>query len=219
MDFFITVLTICGLLFPIIDPLGNVFPVQTILDSTSPKQAHLRIIVREIGIAFAILYLSLFGGGALLHFLQIDRGTLQIAGGGLLLIIALSMIFPRESNGTTLSASPFIVPIAVPLIAGPSAISVVILMRGEFSFLVVAVSLLIMAVVTFLIFICGAPIVKVLGQKGSTAIVRLMGLLLSVIAIQMLVNGISSVVLDLNSKIKCQTTSFNQDSDSVRMIP
>lgn len=119
------------LLFIVQDPIGNV-PLFIGMLRNVPPRRRFRIILRESLIGLAILMLFLFYGRHILALLQVSVSSLSIAGGVILFLIALTMIFKGAENlfQTSLSAEPMIVPLAVPLIAGPSSISTV-MDRGQ----------------------------------------------------------------------------------------
>ena len=124
-------ISIALLLFIVLDPFGNLVTLNTLLRTTAPARRR-RIIIRESIIALGILQLSVFAGGAILHALGLQAYTLGISGGIVLFMIALGMMFPAhrvlDKEGLD---DPLVVPIAMPLIAGPGAISAVILHGPE----------------------------------------------------------------------------------------
>ena len=121
-------ITIALLLFIVLDPFGNLVTLNTLLRAATPARRR-RIIIRESIIALAILQLFVFAGGAILRALGLEAYTLGISGGIVLFMIALGMVFPaRKVLDKEGLDDPLVVPIAMPLIAGPGAISVVILL-------------------------------------------------------------------------------------------
>jgi multiple antibiotic resistance protein len=123
------ILSAAVLLFLVMDPIGNVPVFVTLLADLSPSRAGW-VIVREMLVALAILLGFLFAGGTVLEPLQISEPALSIAGGLILFLIAIKMIFSstRELFRGEPSGEPFLVPLAVPLIAGPSAAATVLLL-------------------------------------------------------------------------------------------
>lgn len=218
-EFLIGTGTVIALLFPILDPLGNVFPVETILQHIPDKTERKKIIVRETLFALGILFFFLFCGGPIFDYLKINRSVLQITGGVLLFMIAITMVFPKQIShvATEDFQKPFIVPIAIPFIAGPSAISVVMLMKTQFSYLIIGAGITVSMFIVFIIFILGEPIVKFLGHKGAVAIERLMGLLLVTIAVQMLVAGITETAIDIKHKVEQDNPQMLLQIDSQRV--
>lgn len=182
-------------IFLVMDPFGN---VPTFLSILSPVDAKRRskIILRESLIAFVILAIFLFCGRSILESLNISTQALGIAGGIILFLIALKMIFPtKEDAGPERSiGEPFVVPLAIPLIAGPSAMAAVMLLESQapnrvwewFAALAVA------AAVSTIILLFANTLRKILGAKGLIAMERLMGMILITLAIQMFLNGIVS---------------------------
>lgn len=178
------------LLFIVMDPFGNVVAINTLM-SRVPPAARRKVILRECCIAAAILLAVVFVGGPLIQVLGLEQPSLSISGGIVLFIIALGMLFPShrilERPDDEL---PLIVPIAMPLIAGPSAISMVILFSQENAPLLVAAAVLASSVASAVILYASPRIFEFLGRRGSVALERLMGMLLIMIAVQMVLNGI-----------------------------
>ena len=185
-------LSIAILLFLIMDPFGNVVVVNSLLDGFSTKQKGL-ILLREGAIAFALLVLAAFFGRSLLEVLAVEDHSLQLTGGIVLFLIALGMVFPSH---ITLEKSaeglPLIVPIATPLIAGPSALSMVMLFSDRESVWVVSGSVALAAAACTVVLMLSASIYSAIGQRGAVALERLMGMLLIMISVQMILDGIGS---------------------------
>jgi len=190
-----TLLSAAVLLFLVMDPLGNVPFFLATLTQVEPVRQK-RVVVRELVIALAVLVFFLFAGRYVLALLRISEPALSLAGGVILLLIALRMIFPtadrslrEESEG-----EPFIVPLAIPYVAGPSAFATELLLmsrepaRWPEWFLALLLAWLVTAVIIF--FASGMR--RFLGTKGLIAIERLMGMVLVTVAIQMLMDGIDS---------------------------
>ncbi|MEM1042803.1 MAG: YhgN family NAAT transporter [Bacteroidota bacterium] len=179
-------------LFFVMDPLGNAPLFLSLLKDLGPKRRRF-IIVRELLIALAILLTFLFFGQGLLNLLALEQESVTIAGGIVLMIIGLRMIFPTEEGvmGDTGGGEPFIVPLAVPLVAGPSALATLILMvRSEPGAMGKWTLALLMAWGASAAVLSAAPLLyRLLKQRGLSALERLMGMLLIMIAVQMLVNG------------------------------
>jgi MarC family membrane protein len=193
-----TFLSATILLVLITDPLGNIPFFISALKHVRPERKRL-VVVRECLIAFAALLLFLVAGRPILRILHLSEDALRVSGGVVLLIIAIRMIFPDrgrkgEDDGET--AEPFIVPVAIPLIAGPSAMATVLLMStpDPLQMLSLAGSLTVTIAITALVFVSSTRIQKVLGDQAITALERLMGLVLTAIAVEMLLGGIASYV-------------------------
>jgi MarC family membrane protein len=180
-------------LFFVMDPLGNI-PVFLSLLKQVGTQRRTQIILRENLIAFSILTLFLFCGKTILHSLNISEHALGIAGGIILFLIALKMLFPSTNRFTAddnLEGEPFVVPMAIPLIAGPSAITTVILFAnqapGQMGHWFIALVLAVLA--STLTLLSATPLQKLLGSKVIAALERLMGMILTTIAVQMCLTG------------------------------
>ena len=191
------VLSAATLLFLIMDPLGNLPIYMSVLKSIEPKRRKW-VIFRELCIALAILFVFLFSGQALLTFLQVEQETVSIAGGFILVIIAIKMIFPKPGGIMNLpeGEEPLIVPLAVPMVAGPSTMAALILLANQQpdKMLEWSIALLLAWGVSATILLLSGPFHRLLTDKGLRAIERLMGMILVMIAIQMLLNGISEYV-------------------------
>jgi MarC family membrane protein len=190
------------LLLLVTDPIGNVPLFAAALRQVPPKR-RARVIVRECLIAFGLLLAFMFGGQHFLSALQLSEVALRISGGVILFLIALRMIFPQpggifgdtEDNPT----EPFIVPLAIPALAGPSALVTVLLFssRGEMAMPVYVGALSLVAVTWLIILLSAEYLQRVLGPAVMTAFERLMGLILTAIAIDMLLAGIRTYVQSL----------------------
>ncbi|MBB3167431.1 YhgN family NAAT transporter [Simiduia aestuariiviva] len=189
-------------LFLIMDPLGNVPIFNAVLSRLDVKR-RTPVLARELIIALIILVLFLFAGNAILAFLGLTQPSLNIAGGILLFIISLRMIFPvtHDSGESTESDEPFIVPLAVPMIAGPSTIAVLLLLSSNQPEKIAewSVALLLAWLGSSALLLASPLIMKVIGTKGSRALERLMGMILVILATQMLLNGIREFVLSLTT--------------------
>ena len=181
------------LLFFLMDPLGNIPVLLSVLKGVSPKRQRF-IIIRELLIALVILVIFLFAGQSLLDFLHLQQESVTIAGGIILLIIGLRLIFPRPEGimGEQADGEPFIVPIAIPMIAGPSVLAMLILMtKNEPKQLNNWFFALLIAWAISAILLLSAPFLyRILGERGLKAIERLMGMILVMMAVQMLINGV-----------------------------
>ena len=187
-------------LFFIMDPLGNV-PVFNAILSGFDSAKRTRIMARELFLALLILFAFLFSGNAVLGFLGLSQSSLSIAGGILLFIISLRMIFPKTTSRDEMedAEDPFLVPLAVPMIAGPSTIAILILLgssqpdrMAEWS-----ISLLLAWVASTVLLVASPYLMRVLGRRGARALERLMGMILVILATQMLLNGIRDFVISL----------------------
>ena len=181
----------------VMDPLGNIPPILALLRDLPPRRRRL-VILRELVIALAVLLAFLFFGQTILDFLDLQQESVAIAGGIVLLIIALRMIFPNRDGlmGHMPEGEPLIVPLAVPMIAGPSTMATLILMvRSDPDRLGGWLVALLLAWSATAILLLMAPVLyRLLRERGLLAMERLMGMLLVMIAVQMLLNGVRSVL-------------------------
>lgn len=188
-----TVLAAIFLLIIIMDPIGNV-PVFLSILKNIPLERRKKIIIRELIIAFAILLFFMFVGRFLLQILQIEQSSLGIAGGIILFIIAIRMIFPGTKPMFTHNeeSEPLVVPLAIPMLAGPSAIAAVILFMAqepsrwiEWVFVVFVASL-----ISGIILLSSEALGSKLGNRALTAIERLMGIFLIMVSVDFILDGI-----------------------------
>ena len=187
------ILSIAVMLFLIMDPLGNLPIFTSVLRHVEPKRRR-KVLVRELLVSLVILLLFLYTGGPLLSFLQLQQEAVSIAGGIVLFIIAIKMLFP-ESGGLadgTPGQEPFIVPLAIPLIAGPSILAALLLLAGQYPGEMGALTMALVGawVVSSAILMFSEMFHRLLGDRGLIAMERLMGMLLVMIAVQMFLNGI-----------------------------
>lgn len=182
------------LLFFVMDPLGNVPLFLSALKHVDPARQKW-VIVRELLIALAVLVVFLFTGRILLGVLHVSSPALTTAGGVILLLIALRMIFPtaEKSLREEVKEEPFIVPLAIPYTAGPSALATELLLMSQepdrWPVWLAAVLIAWLATAVILYFASGLR--RFLGERGLVAVERLMGMLLITVAIEMLMSGIA----------------------------
>ena len=186
-------------LFLIMDPLGNIPLFNAILSNVAPEK-RTKVILRELIVALLILVGALLAGNAVLSFLSLSQPALNIAGGVLLFIISLRMIFPgTEPVSSEDISDPFIVPLAVPLIAGPSTIAVLLLLSSTQpeKLLDWTIALVIAWLGTMVLLVVSPSVLKFIGARGALALERLMGMILIILSTQMLLNGIADFVHSL----------------------
>jgi MarC family membrane protein len=189
------------LLLLVTDPFGNV-PLFVSALSHVPAPRRARVIVRECAIAFLLLLVFMFFGRHFLAALQLTDVALRIGGGVILFLIALRMVFPQEGGvfgDRESTAEPFIVPLAVPALAGPSALVTVLLFSSNSvteTLLHVAV-LSLVAVVWLLVLLSAERMQRALGPRVMTAFERLMGLILTAMAVEMLLAGMRAYIKSL----------------------
>lgn len=181
------------LLFLIMDPLGNLPIFMSMLKYLEPKRRRI-IVIREMLIALLLMLIFLFSGEHILSFLSLRTETVSISGGIILFLIAIKMIFPsQEGNSTGLSVGeePFLVPLAIPLVAGPSILAALMLLSHQYSQQInhLVLALLIAWILSVIILMLSNTFLLLLGSKGVSALERLMGLLLVMISTQMFLDG------------------------------
>jgi MarC family membrane protein len=190
-----TVLSAALLLFLILDPLGNIPVFLSVLKPLPPRRQRI-VVVRELLIALVVLMLFLWGGKYALEMMHLRQESVAIAGGIVLFLIGVRMIFPRPEGlmGELPGGEPFIVPLAIPLVAGPSGMAAVMLMGsndparlGDWS-----LALLLAWGATAAILFSATVLYRWLGRSVLTAIERLMGMLLVAISVQMVLDGIGT---------------------------
>ena len=184
----------------VMDPLGNV-PIFLAALKEIPEKRRQVIILRELLIALGVLVIFLLCGRQLLNFLGLTEAAIRISGGIVLFLIAIKMIFPPAAGEAALQNEdePFIVPLAIPYVAGPSSLATLILiMNGEPSRWPEWLAALLAAwFVTGIILLAASPLAKILRNRGLVAIERLMGMILVILATQLLLNGVAEFVRTL----------------------
>jgi multiple antibiotic resistance protein len=178
----------------VMDPLGAIPVFLSILDNIDRRKRR-RIILRETFIAFLILLVFLFFGNHILNSMQISGPSLSVSGGIILFLIAIKMIFPSEEDANRparRTEEPFIVPLAIPMIAGPSALAFVMLLASQSPqhLGLWALALTIAWFISTIILVFADFLRKILGDRALKAIERLMGMILTTMAVQMFLTGI-----------------------------
>ena len=193
MSFFAKTLS----LFFVFNSLGGI-PLFVGLLSKFDVKKQRKIIIRELLIALFILLLFNFFGDDVLKMLGISQPVIGVAGGTLLFIIALGMIFPRPADNQEVERSePYIVPLATPIVAGPGAIATVMVYSEQVQNVWLTTSIILIAwFLTFIILLLSSNIKYFLGKKGLMACQRLGGMLISLIAVQMICSGLTVVLQD-----------------------
>ena len=181
-------------LFLIMDPLGNLPVFMSILKGV-PEQRRRQVLIRELLIALVIMMIFLFSGEAILKVMHLKTETVSISGGIILFIIGIRMIFPSRNNAHNdepLKEEPFIVPLATPLVAGPSLLAALMLLANRqpdmtFEWTIAAIGAWVAS--SAILMSCGR-LYKLLGDRGLMAIERLMGMILVMLSVQMLLDGL-----------------------------
>lgn len=191
-------LTTTLLLLILLDPIGNV-PVLVSLMRQLPVVRHNKIILRENFVAGLLLLVFVFVGDAVLAAMHLSDSALEISGGLILFMIAVRMVFPVHTvteQDTEFDDEPFIVPIAIPMIAGPAALATVLLTaRQADSRLTLMAGIVIAMILNTIILLAANRLARLFGKAGLAAMERLMGLVLTTMAVQMLISGIKSAFI------------------------
>jgi MarC family membrane protein len=182
----------------VIDPLGNVPLVNAMLAELAPARRRV-VILRECAIAFATLALFMAFGRKFLDLMHLSETSVSIAGGVILFMIAIRMVFAHPEGVLGMpqrGGEPLIVPLAVPLIAGPSALATVMLMASREPEKIGMWGAALTAAMVFatVVLLAGAKLQEWLGERAMQAIERLLGLILTAVAVEMLLTGIKTFV-------------------------
>jgi MarC family membrane protein len=190
------------LLLLVTDPFGNVPLFVSTLRQVAPERRN-RVVLRECMIAFGLLLVFMMVGRPFLDALQLSEVALRIGGGVVLFLIALRMVFPQPGGvfGQTHAGAtePLIVPLAIPALAGPKALVTVLLFssQAKMSMWLYAAVISLVAVVWLVVLLAAERLQRVLGDAVMTAFERLMGLILTAIAIEMLLAGVRAYVASM----------------------
>lgn len=188
-------------LFLVLDPLGNIPVFLGVLDHVEPGRRK-TIILREMIIALVILSVFLFFGKYILQGMNISQPALSMGGGTVLFLIAIRMIFPRRAAASEAGEhedEPLIVPLAIPLIAGPSAMATLILFSTQYPDRLIdwLIALVVAWLAASMVLISADFLRRALGRRGLAAMERLMGMILITLSVQMLLSGIEMFVAGL----------------------
>ncbi len=185
------------LMFLMADPLGNI-PIFISSLKSVPEHRRSHVVIRECVIAALILCIFAFGGKAFLDALGLSQAALSMGGGLIVLLMAIRMVFPSKEGvfGEAPGGEPFIVPLAVPAIAGPSTLATILLLVGsdpdripEWLLVVVLTCAISAAILVF-----AERVQKIVGERTTAAFERLMGLILATMAVQMFLTGITQFI-------------------------
>lgn len=182
------------LLLLIMDPLGNMPIFMSVLKPLPAKRRRV-VLIREMVIALGVMLIFLFAGEKILAVLNLRTETVSISGGIILFLIAIRMIFPspkNESNGLPESDEPFLVPLAIPLVAGPSILAALMLLSHQYpqKLAHLTLALFIAWGISFMILLMSNLFLRLLGDRGVSALEKLMGLVLVMLSTQMFLDGI-----------------------------
>ena len=190
-----TIASAAILLFLILDPLGNIPVFLSLLRGMPPHRLRV-VLVREMLIALGVLMAFLWGGKYALELMHLRQESVSIAGGIVLFLIGVRMIFPPPEGllGELPGGEPFIVPMAIPLVAGPSGMAAVMLMGSQDPGRMGAwsLALLIAWAATATILFSATYLYKILGGRVLSALERLMGMVIVALSVQMFLDGIAA---------------------------
>ena len=194
MDSFISSVITLAL---VMDGFGNIPLFIAALKKVAPERRTF-VIFRELMIALGIMVFFLFCGKWFLRAFGIHSYALSIAGGIILFLISINLVFSTDDSTSTQKNDPkdepFIVPLAIPLVAGPAALSMVLILAAQHSKMVTLGAVVCASVVNMAILMCSFPLSKLLGQRGLTAIERLTGMILILMSVDMVMGGIAEFV-------------------------
>ena len=189
----LTIYSATLILFLVIDPLGNIPFFLSALKSVEPKK-HMRIISRELLIGYGVLVVFMLFGRYIFDLLQVSQSSLGIAGGIVLFLISIKMIFSgfEKIFEDNLDTEPFIVPLAIPAIAGPASIATAMLFMAQQpeKWVIWLLALTMAWALAGAILIFASQLSALLGNRGLKALERLMGMILTVVSVQMLIDGV-----------------------------
>jgi small neutral amino acid transporter SnatA (MarC family) len=194
----LSLLSCVSILFLVMDPLGNIPIFAGLLKNFSPQKAR-RIVVREHAFALLLLLAFMLFGQFFLDMLGIKDPALSVSGGIVLFMIAIKMVFPMKEGvfGDLPGGEPFLVPLATPLICGPSALTTVLILasKSDVSPWHLALAVALAWAASLVILLHASAIGRLVGRRGLQAFERLMGMILTTIAVQMLLNGVAEFFL------------------------
>jgi multiple antibiotic resistance protein len=193
-----TTLSAAILLFLIMDPLGNIPIFLSVLKDLTPRR-RAWVLAREMLIALAVLFLFLFAGRGILDALHLRQESMSIGGGIVLFLIGVRMIFPPSDGvfGELPDGEPFIVPLAIPSVAGPSTMAALMLLAQDHPNRTVDWSIALIGawLATSGILFSATTLYRLLGKSVLIAFERLMGMLLIAISVQMILDGVKEAIV------------------------
>jgi len=182
------------------DPIGNISSFLKMVHGIEPKRQSI-ILFREMLIALGFMMLFNFIGEFIFNLLQISETTVKLSSGVILFLIAIQILFPKQGGirETVREEEPFIIPLAIPLIAGPSLLATIMLYaRLEPSVSVMIFAILIAWFAAFIVLLSSRMMFRILGLNGLMACEKLMGMVLVLLAIQRFFDGVSQFLTDFN---------------------
>ena len=193
MELFISsVITLCL----IMDPFGNIPLFISALKKVAPERRS-KVLFRELFIAVIIMLVFLFLGSWFMRAFSIHSFSMSIAGGLILFIISAKLVFGNDTEPTSdpREEEPFIVPLAIPLVAGPAVLSMIMILAAQHADkMVTLTAVLVASVINSAVLMLSFPISKLLGKRGLVAIERLSGMILVLMSVNMIMDGISEFI-------------------------
>lgn len=193
-----TIVSTALILLFVLDPFGNVSLLPAVLKDAPPER-HVAIIGREMVFGLGFLLAFLFGGDAFLGLFHLETEAVRLAGAVILFIVALRLIFSLHGDGALYgggAGDPFVVPIAIPMLAGPSALATLLVMARSSGLTMreLCASLLIAWGVSAAVFGLAPVLIRLMKEKGLQAMEKLMGMLLLIMSVQMMIDGVRALI-------------------------
>jgi len=176
-------------IFLIMDPFGN-FPVILSLLKDKQENEKFKIVIRELFFAVIVMFIFIFFGKSIMNFLGLKQESLSIAGGIILFLIAIKMIFPGNEPMFK-DNEIYLIPIAIPMIAGPSLLATLILFSSQYTISNVLTAAFISWILSSIIILVSLKFSKLIPHRFFSAAEKLMGMLLIALSVQMLLDGIA----------------------------
>ncbi len=181
-------------LFMVLDPMGNVGILATVVAPFDMEQQK-RILKREVLFALVAMFIFYLGGGVFLESIHVSQAAVEMTGGIIFFLVTLRLLFPEHasSKGAKPPREPFIVPIAIPLIAGPSCLATIILYSHESIKNYVAISAILLAWLATAIVVLAAPLLaKAMGKTGIKVVEQVVGLICALLAVKTFLKGLTT---------------------------
>lgn len=194
----LSLLTVTLTLFLIMDPIGNVQSYLTLFKDTPPVRQK-RIVMREMLIALGAMLFTYSIGEYIFYFLDLSEVAVRIASGVVMFLITIKILFPDPTSlrANLPEGEPFIIPLAIPLIAGPSLLATILLFRHMEHCTSMMITAIFIAWVGACVVLILSPILnRYLGKNGLIAAERLMGMILVMLAIQRFLEGVQQLAAD-----------------------
>ena len=188
----LSLFSIAVVLFLIMDPVGNIASYLSLTRELQPKR-RTWVLIREMAIALVLMLIFNFIGEYIFSLLEISEITVRLASGAILFLVAIKILFPSTNSfrSNLLKGEPFIVPLAIPLVAGPSLLATIMLYANmESSETVMLAAIFVAVFAAFLVFLLAPYIFRLLGNNGLLALEKLMGMILVLMAVQRFADGI-----------------------------